>query len=169
MLRVRDREFGPQARLVMGIVNRTPDSFYDGGSTFELAAACERVDAVVAQGADIVDIGGVKAGVGPEVSAQQEIERVLDVVVYTRRAHPDVLISIDTWRATVADAVCAAGADIVNDPWGGPDPLLPQVAARHGATLVVAHAGGMAPRQDPSGAAFENVVADVLGVTQALA
>ena len=169
VLRVRDRAFGPQARLVMAIVNRTPDSFYDGGATYALEAACARVDEVVAQGADIVDIGGVKAGVGPEVTAEQEIERVVDVVTYARRAHPEVLVSVDTWRAQVADAVCAAGADIINDPWGGPDPLLPEVAARHGATLVVAHAGGMAPREDPHGVAFDDVVADVLAVTDGLA
>ena len=169
VLRVRDRAFGPQARLVMAIVNRTPDSFYDGGATYALEAACARVDEVVAQGADIVDIGGVKAGVGPEVTAGQEIERVVDVVTYARRAHPEVLVSVDTWRAQVADAVCAAGADIINDPWGGPDPLLPEVAARHGATLVVAHAGGMAPREDPHGVAFDDVVADVLAVTDGLA
>ncbi len=169
VLRVRDRAFGPQARLVMAIVNRTPDSFYDGGATYALEAACARVDEVVAQGADIVDIGGVKAGVGPEVTAEQEIERVVDVVTYARRAHPEVLVTVDTWRAQVADAVCAAGADIINDPWGGPDPLLPEVAARHGATLVVAHAGGMAPREDPHGVAFDDVVADVLAVTDGLA
>ena len=169
VLRVRDRAFGPQARLVMAIVNRTPDSFYDGGATYALEAACARVDEVVAQGADIVDIGGVKAGVGPEVTAEQEIERVVDVVTYARRAHPEVLVSVDTWRAQVADAVCAAGADIINDPWGGPDPLLPEVAARHGATLVVAHAGGVAPREDPHGVAFDDVVADVLAVTDGLA
>ncbi len=169
VLRVRDRAFGPEARLVMAIVNRTPDSFYDGGATFELAAACARVDEVVAQGADIVDIGGVKAGVGPEVTPSEEIERVADVVAYARRVHPEVLISVDTWRAAVADAVCAAGADIINDPWGGPDPLLPEVAARHGATLVVAHAGGMAPREDPHGVTFDDVVADVLTVTEGLA
>lgn len=161
--------FGPQSRLVMAIVNRTPDSFYDGGSTFELAAACARVDEVVAQGADIVDIGGVKAGVGAEVSPQEEIERVVDVVAYARRTHPHVLLSVDTWRAEVADAACGAGADLINDPWGGPDPLMPQVAARHGACLVVAHAGGMAPRQDPHGVAFDDVVADVLAVTEGLA
>ncbi len=169
LLRVRDREFGADARLVMAIVNRTPDSFYDGGATFALQAACERVDAVVAEGADIVDIGGVRAGVGPEVSATEEIDRIADVVAYARRAHPGVLISIDTWRADVADVACEAGADIINDPWGGPDPRLPEVAARRGATLVCAHAGGMVPRQDPAGVAYEDVVADVLRVTEDLA
>ncbi len=109
---------------VMAIVNRTPDSFYDRGATFADDAARAAVDRAVADGADLVDIGGVKAGVGPEVSAGQEIDRVVPFIAEVRGRYPDLPISVDTWRAEVADAACAAGADLVNDTWAGADPEL---------------------------------------------
>ncbi|MGY2066896.1 dihydropteroate synthase [Blastococcus sp. SYSU DS0619] len=155
--------------VVMAIVNRTPDSFYDRGATFELAAAVERVDRVVAEGADMVDVGGVKAAPGEEVSPAEEVRRTVDLVAAIRAAHPALPISIDTWRAEVAREVLAAGADIVNDAWGGVDPSLAEVAAEAGAGLVCTHAGGLPPRTRPHRVVYDDVVADIVTRTTALA
>lgn len=168
-LRLGSRAFGPHELAVMAIVNRTPDSFYDRGATFALAAALDRIDQVVSEGADIVDVGGVKAGHGTAVSAEDEIERTVSLVEGTRRRHPDLVISVDTYRAEVADAVCAAGADLVNDTWAGADPGVAVVAARRGAGLVCSHVGRQAPRTDPHRVAYDDVVADVVTKTTALA
>ena len=89
--------------LVMGILNRTPDSFYDKGATFELDKLYGRAEQLVADGADILDIGGVKAGPGPEVTEAEELERVVPVVAGLV-ARFDTPVSVDTWRATVAEA-----------------------------------------------------------------
>ncbi|WP_461007735.1 dihydropteroate synthase [Streptomyces capparidis] len=153
----------------MAIVNRTPDSFYDRGATFADDAALARVEQVVAEGAAIVDIGGVKAGPGAEVSAREEIARTAGFVAEVRRRHPEVVISVDTWRHEVAEAVCEAGADLLNDAWGGVDPRLAEVAARHGAGLVCTHAGGAEPRTRPHRVVYEDVMADILRVTVGLA
>ncbi len=155
--------------MVMAIVNRTPDSFYDRGATYELAAAVERVDRVVAEGADMVDVGGVKAAPGEEVSPAEEVRRTVDLVAAIRAAHPDLPISVDTWRAEVAREVLAAGADVVNDAWGGVDPELAHVAAEAGAGIVCTHAGGLPPRTRPHRVAYADVVADVVARTTALA
>lgn len=86
----------------MAIVNRTPDSFYDKGATWNEQAAYDRVRQVVAEGAEIVDIGGVKAAPGEGVTAAEEIRRIVDFVANVRAEHPDVVISVDTWRAKPA-------------------------------------------------------------------
>ena len=153
----------------MAIVNRTPDSFYDRGATFGDEAALARVERAVAEGAAIIDIGGVKAGPGAEVDADEEIRRTVGFVAEVRRRHPDVVISVDTWRHEVGEAVCAAGADLLNDAWGGVDPRLAEVAARHDVGLVCTHAGGARPRTRPHRVAYEDVMADVLRVTVGLA
>ena len=155
--------------VVMAIVNRTPDSFYDRGATYELAAAVERVDRVVAEGADMVDVGGVKAAPGDEVDAAEEIRRTVDLVAAIRAAHPTLPISIDTWRAVVAKEALAAGADVVNDAWGGVDPELAAVAAEAGAGIVCTHAGGLPPRTRPHRVTYDDVVADIVTRTTALA
>lgn len=159
--------------LVMAIVNRTPDSFYDRGASFADAAAQDRVHRVVAEGADLVDIGGVKAGPGDHVDAATERARVVPMIEWIRAAYPDLLISVDTWRADVADAACAAGADLVNDTWAGADPDLAAVAAARGAGIVCSHTGGSAPRTRPHRVAYgdtvDGVVDDVLAAVTAAA
>jgi dihydropteroate synthase len=168
-LRLGTREFADDHLVVMAIVNRTPDSFFDKGSTFALDAALAAVDAAVAEGAEIVDIGGVKAGPGPEVDPAEEIRRVGDVVAEVRRQHPDLVISVDTWRSEVARVVVEAGADLLNDAWAGHDPELAVVAAAAGVGLVCSHAGGLPPRTDPHRVAFEDVVGDVVATVTRLA
>ncbi|SNT15041.1 Dihydropteroate synthase [Actinomadura meyerae] len=159
-LRLNGREVGPRA--IMAVVNRTPDSFFDRGATYGFGAALEAVDRAVAEGADIVDIGGVKAGPGEDVGVAEELRRVVDLVAAVRDRHPRVVISVDTWRAEVGEAVARAGADLLNDTWGGPDPRLAEVAAAHGIGLVCAHAGGLEPRTRPHRVGYDDVVADVV-------
>ena len=165
MLKLGRREFDDTALLVMAIVNRTPDSFYDQGATFAFDAALARVREVIADGADLVDIGGVKAAPGDEVTPEEEIERTVPFVEAVRAEFPDVVISVDTWRADVGDAVCRVGADVLNDAWGGWDPELAAVAAEHGAALVCTHAGGVRPRTRPHRISYDDVLADVLDRT----
>lgn len=168
MLKLRDRTFGGEP-LIMAIVNRTPDSFYDKGATFAREEALRRVDEVVAEGADIVDIGGVKAAPGAEVDVTEEIERTVPFVAEVRERHPDLIISVDTWRHEVGREVCRAGADLLNDAWGGADPRLAEVAAEFGVGLVCTHAGGLPPRTRPHRVEYADVVADVIAGTTALA
>ena len=165
-LRVRDRVFGPTDLVVMAILNRTPDSFHDGGQHVDDAAAFARIDEVVAQGADLLDIGGVRAGHGPQVSVADELRRVMPAVDYARSAHPQLLLSIDTWRAEVAGEV---RADVVNDTWSAHDPDIIDVAAATGATYVCSHTPGLAPRTDPFRVEYDDVVADVVTRLGALA
>ncbi|MBG0817764.1 dihydropteroate synthase [Planomonospora sp. ID82291] len=169
ILRLRGRAFRPGEFAIMAVVNRTPDSFFDRGRTYGFGAALEAVDRAVAAGADIVDIGGVKAGPGDEVDPAEEIRRVADLVAAVRDRHPDLIVSVDTWRAEVGEVVAEAGADLLNDTWGGVDPALAGVAAAHGIGLVCAHAGRVAPRTRPHRIAYADVVADVIDYTVDLA
>ncbi len=150
---------------LMAIVNRTPDSFYDNGATWAEGAAGEAVDRAVADGADLVDIGGVKAGAGAEVSLEEEIRRVVPFIAGVRDRHPDLVISVDTWRAGVALEACRAGADLINDTWAGADPALAAVAAEFGTGIVCSHTGGAAPRTNPHRVTYRDVVADVIAET----
>ena len=169
MLRLRRREFASSDLLVMAIVNRTRDSFYDHGATWDEDRALDRVRRVVAEGADIVDIGGVKAGPGEDVDAAEEIRRTAGFVAKVRDEVPDLVISVDTWRAQVGREVCAAGADLLNDAWGGHDPGLAEVAAESGAALVCTHTGGLAPRTPPHRESYVDVVQAAVEDTVALA
>jgi dihydropteroate synthase len=148
--------------LVMAIVNRTPDSFYDKGATFSDSAAMAAVDRAVDEGADLVDIGGVKAGPGDLVDTGEEIRRVIPFVAAIRDKFPDLLISIDTWRSDVARLARKEGADLINDTWAGADPELVMVAAETGAGIVCSHTGGAVPRTRPHRVRYTDVVADVV-------
>ncbi len=163
------RHFGPDRLLLMAIVNRTPDSFFRPGVTWDESAAMERVHQVVAEGADIVDVGGVPAAPGLQVPVAEEIRRTAGFIAAVRDAYPEVAISVDTWRHEVAKEACAAGADLINDSWGGWDGKLPSVAAEAGAGLVCSHAGGQPPRTRPHRVRYADVMADVLEHTQRLA
>ena len=124
--------------LVMGILNRTPDSFYDRGATWDFDAFVARAGALVEAGADLLDVGGVKAGPGPEVGEAEELERVVPAVE-ALVARFDTPVSVDTWRASVLDAACRAGAVVGNDISGFADPEYLPVAAGHDATVVATH------------------------------
>jgi dihydropteroate synthase len=156
------REVAQDRALVMAIVNRTRDSFYDRGATFSDEAAMAAVHAAVAEGADIVDVGGVRAGShGEVVGVAEEMRRVVPFVTAVRERFPDLVISVDTWRHEVGRAACEAGADLLNDTWAGADPKLAEVAAEFGVGIVCSHTGGMAPRTDPHRVRYLDVVAEV--------
>lgn len=148
--------------LVMAIVNRTPDSFYDQGATFSDSAAMAAVDRAVDEGADLVDIGGVKAGPGDLVDADEEVRRVVPFVAAIRAKYPELIISVDTWRSGVARLARGEGADLINDTWAGADPGLVLVAAETGAGIVCSHTGGAVPRTRPHRVRYDDVVADVV-------
>ncbi len=157
----------------MAIINRTPDSFYDRGAAFGDRDAEEAAHRVVAEGADVVDVGGVKAGPGEVVDDAAETARVVPFIEWLRSTYPDQLISVDTWRSVVAARACAAGADLINDTWGGADPGLPEVAAEFGAGLVCSHTGGVVPRTRPFrvsyGTTTRGVVDEVIATVTAAA
>jgi dihydropteroate synthase len=162
-LRLGSQTFDTSARVVMAVVNRTPDSFFDRGRTYDLDAAMRAVEGAVDAGAPIIDIGGVKAGPGDDVDVTEEKARTVELVTAVREAYPDVVISVDTWRHEVGDAVCRAGADLLNDAWGGYDPQLVHVAAAHGVGVVCTHTGGAAPRTRPHRVQYDDVVGSVIG------
>jgi len=145
--------------LVMGILNRTPDSFYDQGATFALDALLRRAELLVSEGADILDVGGVKAGPGAEVGEAEELDRVVPTVeaVATRFAVP---VSVDTWRASVLDAACAAGAVCGNDISGFADPAFLPTAARHRASVVATHIR-LRPRVPDPNPVYDDLVGEV--------
>jgi dihydropteroate synthase len=153
----------------MGIVNRTPDSFFRPGLTWDEPAAMERVHQVIAEGADIVDVGGIPAAPGAQVDVAEEIRRTAGFIAAIRSHYPDIVISVDTWRHETARAACEAGADLLNDSWGGVDERLADVAAEFGAGLVCAHVGRQQPRTRPFRVAYADVMADVLDHTLGLA
>jgi dihydropteroate synthase len=160
-LRLGPLEVPPGEFAIMAIVNRTPDSFFDHGATYEFGVALDAASQAVADGADIIDIGGVKAGEGDEVDAAEEIRRVAGLVTAVRERHPAIAISVDTWRAEVGRAVADAGADLLNDAWGGIDPGLARVAADRGLGLVCSHTGGLTPRTRAEDPVYTDVVAEV--------
>ena len=141
----------------MGILNRTTDSFFDKGRFFALDAMLALADQHVADGADLLDVGGVKAGPGPEVGEQEELERVLPAVEALHDRF-DVPLSVDTWRAAVAEQSFAAGAVVGNDISGFADPSYLRVAARAGASVVATHIRLQPRVPDPAPVYPEGVV-----------
>lgn len=145
--------------LVMGILNRTPDSFYDHGAYWDLDAFYRRAEELVAAGADLLDVGGVKAGAGPEVSEEEELDRVVPAVAALHERF-GVPLSVDTWRAGVAAAAYRAGAVMGNDISGFADPGYLPAAAEAGAAVVATHIR-LAPRVPDPDPHYDDVVADV--------
>lgn len=146
--------------VIMGIVNRTPDSFYDGGRTYALEAAVKAALSAAGAGAGWVDIGGVPFSPDtPDVPVQEEIDRVVPVVEAVSAAS-DVAISVDTWRSEVAAASLAAGAAVINDTSGLYDPELATVVAGSPATLVITHSAA-APHVHLRRPTYGDVVAEV--------
>jgi dihydropteroate synthase len=159
-LALGDRRYDVSRRaLVMGILNRTPDSFYDAGRFFGLDACLARAEQLVADGADVLDVGGVKAGPGPEVGEEEELDRVVPVVEALHR-RLDVPLSCDTWRASVARAAYAAGAVVGNDISGFADPDYLPAAAAAGASVVATHIR-LGPRIADPEPHYDDVVAEV--------
>jgi dihydropteroate synthase len=142
---------------VMAIVNRTPDSFHDRGRTFALERAAEAVQAAAAAGADWIDIGGVPFAPGPEVTAAEELDRVLPVIEAARDL---AVVSVDTFRPEVAGEVIKAGAGIINDTSGLRDPAMAEAVADTDAALVITHSLA-APRTLYPRPTYADVTAEV--------
>ena len=159
---LRGRRFDAASPAVMAIVNRTPDSFFSGSRHHDLEAAKAAVSDAVESGADIVDIGGVRAGQeGEAVDAAMELDRVMPLLQWARVAHPTVVLSLDTWRSEVAREASGV-VDLVNDTWAGHDGALVHVAAEIGAGYVVSHTGGLPPRTDPVDVSYGDDPLDVV-------
>ena len=135
----------------MGILNRTPDSFFDGGRYWDLDAFYLRAEQLVGDGADLLDVGGVKAGPGPEVGEAEELDRVVPAIAALHDRF-DVPLSVDTWRAGVAIEAFRAGAVVGNDISGFADPGFLPAAAGAGAAVVATHIrlGPRVPDPEPS-------------------
>jgi dihydropteroate synthase len=162
MVRFGNQTLPASRAAVMAIVNRTPDSFYDRGATYSDKAAMAAVDRAVDEGADIVDIGGVKAGPGEDVGVREETRRVVPFIAAVRQRYPNLVISVDTWRHEVARSALQAGADIINDTWAGADPQLAEVAAEYRCGMVCSHTGGAPPRTRPHRVRYTDVVREVI-------
>jgi len=161
-LSLGDRTYDLSTRsLVMGILNRTPDSFYDKGAYFDMDATLRRAEQLVAEGADILDVGGVKAGPGPQVGEAEELDRVVPTVE-ALHARFDLPISADTWRASVAAAAYDAGAVMGNDISGFADPDYLTGAAAAGAAVVATHIR-LQPRVPDPEPHYDDVVGSVAG------
>ncbi|QVL54429.1 MAG: dihydropteroate synthase [Cyanobium sp. M30B3] len=160
----------------MGVMNLTPDSFSDGGRIQGVEQALSQAGRLLAQGADVLDLGGQSTRPGAEeVGAERELERVLPVLEAIRAAHPSVTLSVDTFVAQVAEAALAAGADWINDvrgangtapaPWEAPggslrDPAMLPLIARRGCPYVLMHSRGDSRSMDGL-AVYGDVVAEV--------
>lgn len=147
--------------LVMGIVNRTQDSFFDEGRTWELEQAVSAGLRAAEEGADIVDVGGVKFAPGDPLDPAEEAARVVPVIEQLRRELPgEVLLSVDTFHASVARAALEVGADLINDTTGLSDPRMAEEVARAGASLVLTHSVAE-PRRPFPRPRYEDVVEEV--------
>jgi len=145
--------------VVMGILNRTPDSFYDQGSYFEFEDFLRKAEQLVADGADFLDVGGVKAGPGEDVGEQEELDRVVPAIE-ALRSRFDLPLSVDTWRASVAKACFESGACIGNDISGFADPDYLDVCSAAGASVVATHIR-LAPRVPDPDPQYDDVVLSV--------
>jgi dihydropteroate synthase len=162
LVQLRARGLPAQASPhLMGIVNVTPDSFYDGGATAAPDAAVRRSLQLVENGATVIDVGGMTAQPGAVLAAHEEAARVLPVVEGIRSAGCEAVVSVDTYRAEVAAAVLDAGADLINDHTGLSDPELAPAVAERGGGLVVTHLG-LAPKQVQE-ARYEISASDIAG------
>lgn len=171
---LRGREVGRDGRavrpVVMAVLNRTTDSFYAPARVPDDATALAAAEQAFEAGAEILDVGGVRAGNGSPVDEAEEIRRVVPFVAAVRRAVPDLLVSVDTWRAGVARAAVDAGADLINDTWAGHDPRLVEVAGAAGVGVVCSHTGGAIPRTDPYRVEYpDGLLADVVASLRAAA
>ncbi|MEV7631802.1 dihydropteroate synthase [Microbacterium sp. NPDC089318] len=161
--RIGSRDFDFARRVaVMAVVNRTPDSFHDRGATFALDQAVDRALHAADLGADWVDIGGVPFGRGPSVTVAEEIDRVVPFVAALASARPELVISVDTNRAAVAERAIAAGAAVINDTSGLGDERMAAVVAAGDAHIVITHSVGP-PRVEKPAAHYDDVVSQVRG------
>jgi dihydropteroate synthase len=162
-IQVRNKLFDLSIPKIMGVLNATPDSFFEGSRIEKNADLSALVSAMVNAGMDILDIGGCSTRPGSEeVSEKEELERVLPLIKKIRKEFPEVLISIDTFRASVAEEALKVGADIINDVQGGNyDPRIWEVAKQYKAPYILTHSrGNSQTMQDMS--TYNSIVLDIL-------
>lgn len=148
--------------LIMAVINATPDSFSDAGKYATTEARMERTREVLSQGADVLDIGGQSAITGvPEISEQEEIDRITPVIAWVA-SNTDAIMSVDTYRPSVARAALEAGAHIINDISGLMHPELADVVAEHGAGYILMHNRGRPKVRLTDANLYDDVVADVI-------
>lgn len=149
--------------IVMGILNVTPDSFYDGGRYLQEDTILDQVDTMVNSGVSIIDIGGMSSRPGATIiSAQEEIDRVAPVIHMVRKKYPELLLSIDTLRSSVAQYACEEGCDMINDISGGTyDDKIISIAADRDITYVCMHMQGL-PHNMQDNPQYSEVVKDIL-------
>ena len=162
-IQVRNKLFDLSIPKIMGVLNATPDSFFEGSRIEKNADLSSRVSAMVNAGMDILDIGGCSTRPGTEeVSEKEELERVLPLIKKIRKEFPEVLISIDTFRASVAEEALKVGADIINDVQGGNhDSRIWEIAKQYKAPYILTHSrGNSQTMQDMT--MYSSVVLDIL-------
>ena len=159
-MKIGNREFDVKNRTyIMGILNVTPDSFSDGGKWDSMDHALKHAETMIAEGADILDVGGESTRPGhTPVSAEEEAARVVPIIEALRK-HFDVPISVDTYKGSVADVAVQAGADLVNDVWGLKyDPEMAPVIAKYQAPCCLMH--------NKDNTEYNNFIVDMLAETQ---
>lgn len=143
--------------LIMGILNFTPDSFSDGGDFFSPTTALNQVEKMIEEGADIIDIGCESTGPGAEyVAATEEISRLKKILPEIRKAFPDVLLSIDTYKKEVAEFAIENGIDILNDVKGAKDNSMAELAAKYNIPIIIMHNGAT-----QKGLEIDTLIADI--------
>ncbi len=164
LLRVRGRDMVLDRTWVMGVVNASPESFSDGRHTGGVAEQIEHCSALIAAGADVIDVGGQSAITNrPELDAGTELERVLPLVEWLVAAHPEILVSVDTYKPTVVSAVLEAGAHLINDVSGLLYPEVAELCGVHGAALVLMHTRARPKERLQRSDLYPDVVGDVVG------
>ncbi len=158
--RISDQRSTP---LIMGILNVTPDSFFDGGKYVEKSHWLEQAKKMIDEGADIIDIGACSTRPGaPQPSETEELDRLIKVIKSVRKAHPQTLISVDTYRAIVAEQAVASGANIINDISGGTlDAKMFETVAKLNVPYVLMHIQGN-PQTMQENPVYSDVVKEVL-------
>jgi dihydropteroate synthase len=164
---VRGRLVDLSTPKIMGVLNLTPDSFYDGNRYNNFSAAMSQVEKMVSEGADMIDIGGYSSRPGAEdISPDEEARRVVDIIAAAAKLFPDTLLSIDTFRSEVAKRAIDAGATIINDITGGDhDPDLPGLAIAHRLPYILMHMRGT-PKTMNQQTQYGDVVKEVLASLQ---
>jgi dihydropteroate synthase len=163
VLAVRGRSLLLDRTLIMGVVNASPESFSDGGRRTSTAARVALAGELIAAGADVIDVGGQSAVTNqPELEAREELERVLPIVERLVADHPDVLISVDTYKPAVAAACLTAGAAIINDVSGLAYPELADLCTQHRAALVIMHTKARPKQRRQAADLYTDVVAEVV-------
>ncbi|MCR4956460.1 MAG: dihydropteroate synthase [Lachnospiraceae bacterium] len=154
-MKIKDRELGTKKTEIMGILNVTPDSFFDGGKYNTLENAVKRAGEMIKEGAVIIDVGGESTRPGyVKITVEEEIQRVVPVIKAIKETY-DILVSVDTYHAKTAEEAILAGADIINDVWGlKKDSNMAQVAAKYQVPVVIMH--------NRENAEYQNFMEDVL-------